>query len=224
MKQHHTKYIIYRRISTLKQEASGLGLDAQMNEINVFLSAQNDYEIIDDLVETASGKDHLSRPKIIQAMELASKTGATILVNRLDRISRDLEFIASLMKNPKVKFKIATQPNADNFTIAIYAAIGMKEREMISIRTRNALQALKASGKQLGQEGRNNIKNVNKARKERANNYANKVIPLIKPLLNEGNSYREIASILNGSGVKSPTGKPIRHDLVYRMVQRASND
>ena len=48
MKQHHTKYIIYRRISTLKQEASGLGLDAQMNEINVFLSAQNDYEIIDD--------------------------------------------------------------------------------------------------------------------------------------------------------------------------------
>ena len=49
------------------------------------------------------------------------------------------------MKNPKVKFKIATQPNADNFTIAIYAAIGMKEREMISIRTRNALQALKAS-------------------------------------------------------------------------------
>ena len=50
-----------------------------------------------------------------------------------------------------------------------------------------------------------------------------KVIPLIKPLLNEGNSYREIASILNGSGVKSPTGKPIRHDLVYRMVQRASN-
>ena len=79
MKQHHTKYIIYRRISTLKQEASGLGLDAQMNEINVFLSAQNDYEIIDDLVETASGKDHLSRPKIIQAMKLASKTGATIL-------------------------------------------------------------------------------------------------------------------------------------------------
>ena len=95
---------------------------------------------------------------------------------------------------------------------------------MISIRTRNALQALKASGKQLGQEGRNNIKNVNKARKERTNNYANKVIPLIKPLLNEGNSYREIASILNGSGVKSPTGKAIRHDLVYRMVQRASND
>ena len=94
MKQHHTKYIIYRRISTLKQEASGLGLDAQMNEINVFLSAQNDYEIIDDLVETASGKDHFSRPKIMKAMELASKTGATILVNRLDRISRDLEFIA----------------------------------------------------------------------------------------------------------------------------------
>ena len=70
----------------------------------------------------------ISVTKIMKAMELASKTGSTILVNRLDRISRDLEFIASLMKNPKVKFKIATQPNADNFTIAIYAAIGMKEK------------------------------------------------------------------------------------------------
>ena len=75
MKQHHTKYIIYRRISTLKQEASGLGLDAQMNEINVFLSKPNDYEIIDDLVETASGKDHFSTFKIMKAMELASRQG-----------------------------------------------------------------------------------------------------------------------------------------------------
>lgn len=222
--QHPTKYILYRRISTSKQEASGLGIDAQMNEINVFLSANSKYEIIDDLVETASGKDHMNRPVMLKAIQLASKTGATILVSRLDRISRDLEFIASLMKNPKVKFKIATQPNADNFTIAIYAAIGMKEREMISIRTRNALQALKATGKRLGVEGANNLKNVNKVRNERARNYSNKVIPLIKPLLNEGKSYREIARILNGSGVKSPQGKEIRPDLVFRILQRASND
>ena len=77
-------------------------------------------------------------------MELASKTGACILVNRLDRISRDLEFTASLMKNPKVSFKVATQPNADNFTLAIYAAIRMKERELISIRTKNLCRHLRS--------------------------------------------------------------------------------
>ena len=64
------------------------------------------------------------------------------------------------------------------------------------------------------------FKRVNEIRKERANNYSDKVIPLIKPLLNEGHSYRQIASILNGSGVKSPQGKQIRPDLVYRMIQR----
>ena len=136
--KHPVKYILYRRISTSKQEESGLGLDAQMNEINLFLAASSDYEIVEDLIETASGKDHLNRPVMLRAMELASKTGSTILVNRLDRISRDLEFVASLMKNPKVNFKVATQPNADNFTLAIYSAIAMKEREMIYIRTRNA--------------------------------------------------------------------------------------
>ena len=218
--KHPVKYILYRRISTSKQKESGLGLDAQMNEINLFLAANSDYEIVEDLIETASGKDHLNRPVMLRAMELASKTGSTILVNRLDRISRDLEFVASLMKNPKVNFKVATQPNADNFTLAIYSAIAMKEREMISIRTRNALQSLKRSGKRLGVEGKNNIKRVNEIRKERANNYSDKVIPLIKPLLNEGHSYRQIASILNGSGVKSPQGKQIRPDLVFRMVQK----
>ena len=88
-----SKFIIYRRISSIKQEESGLGLDAQMNEINLFLSATKNYEIIAEFTETASGKDHLNRPELLKAMELASKTGACILVNRLDRISRDLELL-----------------------------------------------------------------------------------------------------------------------------------
>ena len=73
-------------------------------------------------------------------MDIAEKTNATILVSRLCRLSRDLEFVARLMKNPKINFKVATHPTADNFTLAIYATMNMRERELISIRTKNALR------------------------------------------------------------------------------------
>ena len=215
-----SKFIIYRRISTIKQEESGLGLDAQMNEINLYLAAVKDYEIIAEFTETASGKDHLNRPELLKAMELASKTGACILVNRLDRISRDLEFVASLMKNPKVSFKVATQPNADNFTLAIYAAIGMKERELISIRTKNALQALKKSGKRLGVAGSRNIKKANEVKKQQACKFASKLKPVIQPLRNQGKTYQQIANILNEMGCTTAQGKSFKPIQVSRIMDR----
>ena len=72
--KHPVKYILYRRISTSKQKESGLGLDAQMNEINLFLAASSDYEIVEDLIETASGKDHLNRPVMLRALQSRNTT------------------------------------------------------------------------------------------------------------------------------------------------------
>ena len=153
-------------------------------------------------------------------MELASQSGACILVNRIDRISRDLEFVASLMKNPKVSFKVATQPNAENFTLAIYAAIGMKEREMISIRTRNALQALKKSGKRLGVAGSKNIKKANEVKKLKAYKFASKLKPVIQPLRSQGKTYQEIANILNTMGCTTAQGKSFQPIQVSRIMER----
>ena len=142
------------------------------------------------------------------------------VLDRLDRISRDLEFVASLMKNPKVSFKVATQPNADNFTLAIYAAISMKEREMISIRTRNSLQALKRSGKRLGVAGSRNIKKANEVKKQQACKFASKLKPVIQPLRNQGKTYQQIANILNEMGCTTAQGKSFQPIQVSRIMER----
>lgn len=139
------QFILYRRCSTDSQRVSGLGLESQMNEIQSYLQGQQSFTITADLVEVQSGKDDKNRPVLQEALELASKSGAVILVSRLCRLSRDLEFVAGLMKR-QVGFRIATNPTADEFTIGIYALIGMHERKEIGRRTSQALQAAKKRG------------------------------------------------------------------------------
>ena len=136
-----TKFVIYRRISGgTNQIKSGLGLEAQMTEINCYLQGVDDYQIVEEYTEIASGKDHQNRPILQSAIEKSIQTNSIVLVSRICRLSRDLEFTASLMKSNKVKFRIATMPTADNFIISIYAAMVQKDREMISIRTKLALR------------------------------------------------------------------------------------
>ena len=119
-----TNYVLYKRISGgHNQVKSGLGLEAQQNEIDMYLQNTCEYQIKGTFTEIASGKDHKNRPQLHAAIETAIKTKSILLCSRLCRLSRDLEFVAALMKNTKVTFKIATQPNADNFTLAIYAAM-----------------------------------------------------------------------------------------------------
>ena len=97
-----------------------------MNEIQTYLQSQHDHCVIADLVEVESGKDDQNRPVLQEALSLASKTDSVVLVSRLCRLSRDLEFVADLMKS-KVKFRIATNPTADELTIGIYAVMHMHE-------------------------------------------------------------------------------------------------
>ena len=102
-----TKFVLLRRVSSSQQEKSGLGLLAQMTEIQTYLAGQQSVEITADLVEVESGgKDLDERPVLNEALEIASKTGSVILVARLCRLSRDLELIAGLMKR-NVQFRIA---------------------------------------------------------------------------------------------------------------------
>ena len=198
--------MLYRRVSSDAQRVSGLGLMAQMEEMQTYLQGQQNHNVIADLVEVQSGKDDKNRPVLQEALELASKTGSVILVSRLCRLSRDLEFVAGLMKS-KVKFRIATNPHADEFTIGIYALIGMKERQEIGRRTSQALQAAKKRGVRLGVAGANNIKKANKAKISAANAFALKIQPLVQPLREAGQTFQQIADALNGMGITTPNGK-----------------
>ena len=200
------QFVLYRRVSSDAQRISGLGLEAQMDEMQGYLHGQQNYSVIADLVEVQSGKDDKNRPVLQEALELASKSGAVVLVSRLCRLSRDLEFVAGLMKS-KVKFRIATNPHADEFTIGIYALIGMKERQEIGRRTSQALQAAKRRGVRLGTAGARNIKKANEAKVSAANSFALKIQPLVEPLREAGKTFQEIADALNSMGIKTPQGK-----------------
>ena len=214
------KYVIYKRVSGGHNQKSGLGLDAQSDEINAYLQARNNYQIVSTFTEVQSGKDHENRPELMAAMDIAEKTKSTIVVSRLCRLSRDLEFVAKLMKNPKINFKVATHPNADNFTLAIYATMNMRERELISIRTKNALRAARKRGTKLGTSGSENIKNANAKRQLMANEFANKISHIVIPMKQSGMSSRKIAAALNQSKITTSQGKNWNNNQVLRLLKR----
>ena len=215
-----TKFVLLRRVSSSQQEKSGLGLAAQMTEIQNYLVGQQSVEITADLVEVESGGKNLDeRPVLNEALEIASKSGSVILVARLCRLSRDLELIAGLMKR-NVQFRIATNPRADELTIGIYALMAMHERKEIGRRTRQALAEAKRRGVKLGTAGARNIKKANDAKISAANTFASKLQPLVMPLREAGKTFNEIADVLNQMNIKTPQGKCFQATQVRRYTLR----
>lgn len=142
-----TDYVAYARVSTAKQGRSGLGLEAQEADIREFIK-DGDRLINPIYVEVESGKSD-QRPELAKALNRCKLTGATLLVAKLDRLSRNLAFIATL-QDAKTKFVAADMPEATELTVHIMAAMAQHERKMISKRTKDALAATKAKGKKLG--------------------------------------------------------------------------
>lgn len=142
-----TDYVAYMRVSTAKQGRSGLGLEAQQNAINCFLK-EGDRLLSPPYVETESGKQD-NRPELAKALNRCKLTGATLLVAKLDRLSRNVAFIATL-QDAGVRFVAADMPEATELTIHVMAAMAQHERKAISKRTKEALAAAKARGQSLG--------------------------------------------------------------------------
>lgn len=198
------KYIAYYRVSTKQQGYSGLGIDAQKTMVRNYL--KDDDVLIDQVEEIESGKND-NRPQLLKAIEKSKSEGATLLIAKLDRLSRSAGFIF-LLKDSNVDFKCVDMPEANSLTIGIMAVLAQEERELISKRTIAALQELKAKGVQLG-----NPKNLTpEARKKGSeamrlkalqNENNRKATALIVSLRNAGNSYNKIASELNKSGFKT---------------------
>jgi DNA invertase Pin-like site-specific DNA recombinase len=209
------RYVTYKRVSTKEQGRSGLGLEAQERDIRLFLSNFSDepWDVVGEFVEVQSGADD-DRPELAQAIALAKKQKAILLVAKLDRLSRDVEFIAGLMK--RVDFKVAQMPSADTFQLHIYAALAEKERAFISQRTKAALAQ---SSKKLGGLRDATMKR-NAVLKEQADQRAGKLAGIVLPLRERGSSLREIATALNAAGLATPRGGEWQAVQVKRLLER----
>src|SRR5215208_4859184 len=144
--------VAYLRVSTRQQQRSGLGIEAQRATVARFAEAER-IQIIAEYVEAETGKgaDALDRrPQLAAALAAAKAAKCCVLVSKLDRLSRDVAFVAGLMAQ-RVPFIVAELGrDADPFMLHLYAALAEKERRLISERTKAALAIRKASGSKLG--------------------------------------------------------------------------
>ena len=213
-----TKYVIYFRVSTKRQGESGLGLEAQKRDIEIFLErySAEPYEVLRTFTEVESGTLD-TRPHLQTAIALAKAEKAILLVSKLDRLSRDVEFIAGLIK--RCNFKVACMPNADKFQLQLYAALAEQEREFISQRTKQALQAAKARGVKLGGLRDTTMKR-NEVVAQKADAFAMKHKKLLKSLVAQKLSLNAIAASLNETGLRTVRGKGFTATQVSRMIDR----
>jgi DNA invertase Pin-like site-specific DNA recombinase len=200
------QFVVYTRVSTKRQGDSGLGLEAQERDIAIFFEsyAEQPYEVLERFCDVEGGSK-ADRLQLTAAMDLAKRTGATLLVAKLDRLSRSVAFIATLLEDRKLEFRVATMPYADKFQLHIYAALAEQEREFISKRTKAALQAAKARGVKLG-GARPEAEARHAAVKATADGNAARVSKAIKSHRSAGATYREIAEHLNHLKVTTARG------------------
>ncbi len=202
------RFVAYYRVSTARQGASGLGLDGQREAVRVFLNG-GVWTLLREFVEVESGRKN-DRPQLAAAMAECRLTGATLLVAKLDRLSRNMAFTARLMESG-VDFKACDNPHATPLTIHVLAAVAQHEREMISVRTKAALAAAKARGTVLGgfraaSPTLDHLAGL-RARQDKAAAYAREVGPIAAALRAEGASLRQVAAALMDRGIQTPRGK-----------------
>lgn len=212
------KFIAYYRVSTKKQaHADRHGLDAQRNTVYEFLNG-GAWELLDEYVEAESGKLGLDRrPQLKAALAAAKAAGATLLIAKLDRLARNVAFIANLME-AGVPFTACDMPEATAFQLHIFAAVAELERKNISSRVRAGMQAAKSKGKTFGTPG-----NLNRKTQERtaaANAFAANLSGLIEGMRLRGLLQREMVVELNQLGIKAPNGGEWHLTQLQRVIKR----
>lgn len=202
------RYVACYRVSTARQGQSGLGLEAQRDAVARFTG---DGQIVAEFVEVESGKRN-DRPEIAKALSLCRVHGAKLVIAKLDRLARNVAFIANLME-ADVDFVAVDMPQANRLTVHILAAMAEHEREMISARTKAALAAAKARGVKLGGPRKLNAQAADLGRQKgrevrsvRASARANDLFPILSAIQSEGyESSRSLAAELNARGIPTPS-------------------
>jgi DNA invertase Pin-like site-specific DNA recombinase len=210
-----TTVISYIRVSTVGQGRSGLGLEAQREAIAGFAKAQG-YAITGEYVEVESGKgaDALERrPELAKAIKAARKVKGPVVVAKLDRLSRDVNFISGLMTHKVPFITVELGADTDPFLLHLFAALAERERRIIGERTRVALQAAKARGVKLGGTNARSIANRDEAQRR-----AEQLKPLLAELASL--SANKAALELNKRGVPTPMGGQWHALTVQRLRKR----
>jgi len=213
-----TKFVQYLRVSTHKQGRNGNGMEAQDRDLSIFLCSQDAPEVVGRYIEVDSGAN-ANRPELDRALRHCRRTGAHLLASHVDRISRDVEFIAKLVKDPKINIRVANLPNADSFQIHLFSALAFAEREFISRRTKASMAVAKSRGVKFGNPM---IGEMNKNRKNASRTHASTIAPIVLPLREEGMTLQQIADTLNSMGLKTANGCWYYPIQVKRIIDRLS--
>ena len=214
------RFVAYYRVSTDRQGKSGLGLAAQQAAVLDYLNG-SDWQLVAEFTEVESGKKQDNRPQLARAIETCRKHKAQLIIAKLDRLSRNLAFVATLM-DTGVEFVAADNPHANKLTIHILAAVAQHEREMISERTKAALQAAKARGKRLGNPRLAQAAKLGRAAvAASADQFAANALPVIRELQKAGAaSHNAIAGELNKRRIPTARGKAWTHVQVGKVLAR----
>lgn len=216
-----SQYVIYYRVSTKKQGESGLGLDAQRAYVDYFYGSK---PILAEFTDIRSGKTVSKRPELQKALALCQQVGATLVVAKIDRLSRDTEQALQIYRELDGRLESCDIPNLDKFTLTLFMAIADRERELIGLRTK---QALDQKRKQAG-EWRKGGGNEKKAAagllgaqlaREQINENENKrrAKVLATTLRSAGKNLQAIADQLNTAGFKTVRGKTFDPTRVRRL-------
>jgi DNA invertase Pin-like site-specific DNA recombinase len=212
-------YTPYYRVSTQKQGTSGLGLEAQRAAVQAFVA--DSAQLLTEYVEIESGKKN-QRPQLLAAIAEARRVGATLLIAKLDRLSRNAGFIFAL-RDSGVDFVCCDMPDANTLTVGLFAVIAQHERETISKRTKDALAAKKARGAQLGSPqnfttvviAQGQVAMRRNAREHQANRQAAQLAELLRA---RGQTLWQIAAKLNEAGYRTRRGKEFHATTVQRLL------
>ena len=221
-----TKFVAYERVSTARQGRSGLGLEAQRKAIDDF-TARRGATLVGRFTEVESGRK-TDRPQLAEALTLSRLTGSTLVIAKLDRLSRNAAFLLTL-RDSGVRFLAVDMPEANDLTVGIMALVAQQEREAISRRTKEALAAAKARGVKLGNpNGAAALRRAGKggaalraAVTANADEFAAGLAPAIKAIQADGHtSLRAIADEMNRRGLVTRRGRKWHVSNVRNLVRR----
>ena len=214
------QYIAYYRVSTDRQGRSGLGLDAQRAAVAAHLPGRG--EQLAEFIEIESGRKN-DRPQLAAALALCRQKKARLIIAKLDRLARNVAFIANLMDSG-VDFVACDMPEANRLTLHILAAVAEHETEMISRRTREALAAAKARGQRLGNPSPAPAAAQARAVAEaRLDTYRQSVRPVIAELHGQGLNLSAIAREMNRRGIKTARGRQWEAQSVKNLLTQKRN-
>lgn len=215
------RFVSYLRVSTDQQGRSGLGLEAQREAVAAFLNG-GDWKLVGEFVEVESGK-RADRPELACALAACKRHKATLVVAKLDRLSRSVAFLSALMESG-AEFVACDNPHANKLMVHMLAAFAEHERDQISARTKAALAAAKARGTALGNPRIDEARGrAATALKGDADQRASNVLPIIRAIQASGaTSLRDVAAALNARGVKTARGGEWYASTVRNILGRTA--